>query len=71
MKKQNEIVFYCDNCSLPRISKKHTVRLTSDGTEIVKDVCEYCSVSQEIEFDARHTNTVEKFRIKSEEDNVK
>ena len=71
MKKLNEIIFYCDNCSAPRVSKKHTIRFTNEGTEIIKDVCECCNVEQEIEFDSERSNKVDKFRVKSEDKNGK
>ena len=71
MKKLTEIIFYCDNCSSPRVSKKHTVRFNNEGTETIKDVCEYCNVEQEIEFDSKRANTVDKFRIRNEEQSGK
>lgn len=60
-----EIYFFCDYCSLPRLSKRHTVTLTAKGIEIVKDVCSECGVVQEIE--SVGTKNIETFRIKDDE----
>ena len=65
MKKQNEIIFYCDNCSAPRLSKKHITRFTNDDKEISIDTCEVCETTQEIEFNSDDKH-IDKFRIKNE-----
>ena len=45
--------FYCDNCSSIRLSAEHSVRYTSYGTVIEKNVCERCGMTQEIEIYAK------------------
>lgn len=61
----NEIYFFCDNCSAIKPSIKHRVTLTSDGIEIVRDICADCGVEQEIE--GVGPSRIETFRIRSDE----
>lgn len=57
-----DIYFFCDQCSEHRLSRRHTVTLTCYGVEIVKDVCSYCGVEQEIELIGR--KQIETYRIR-------
>ena len=41
--------FFCDRCGVPRLSVKHTVRITKDGRETTSDTCDICDTVQEIE----------------------
>lgn len=61
----SEIYFFCDNCSLPQLSKRHTVTLTAKGMEIVKDLCSHCGVVQEIE--SVGSKNIETYRIRADE----
>jgi len=42
-------IFFCDNCSTFRSSRKHRVRITKQGNIITLDICDYCGVTQEVE----------------------
>lgn len=61
----NDIYFFCDNCSAMSPSKRHKVTLTSEGVEIVRDLCAECGVEQEIE--GVEPERVETFRVRSDE----
>lgn len=62
--------FFCDNCSAPSASVKHTVRITKDGHEITSDVCETCGVKQEIE-SAGDSTGIQKLRVRNTDETGK
>lgn len=53
--------FFCDNCSAPRPSSKHTIRISKDGIETVSDTCEFCGVTQDIESTGEKTIRTRRF----------
>lgn len=51
-----------------RISKKHVVRITRHGSEIVQDTCEICGAVQQIESIGNNDHE-KKFRITGNPEN--
>lgn len=60
-----DIYFFCDWCSEIRLSRRHTVILTSRGAEITRDECSHCGVVQEIESVGK--DCIETYRIRDGE----
>ena len=59
-------IFFCDNCSTFRNSKKHWVRI-SDSSIITHDECERCGITQELE-ETDNIRRIATHRIKTKDE---